>query len=213
MLLTIIIIIILFFICKIKEKDGFSNHDKWSPDLIHRFITYQQTTNTNAYQYNLEILQQQASPQEAEHLLQTGVWEWTDELQSLYLDKIKTNPIIKIEPQYALNHAMKIYNKTAALELLQWNTKEGEFLLYGGNPSSSSYITCSEKGMQQKKYTGAKNISNEDIPNYMPGFSFIKEPCNPCVAFNDIPDYSCPFKLNIKGDDTPSSIWSKLWNI
>jgi hypothetical protein len=37
--------------------------------------------------------------------------------------------------------------------------------------------------------------------------------CNPCVALNETPDYSCPFKLDIMGvKPGVSSVWSKLWS-
>jgi len=55
------------------------------------------------------------------------------------------------------------------------------------------------------------DIANEDIPNEMPGFSFIGKPCNPCAPLDN--DYSCPFRLNVKGDDNVSDIWKNLWNI
>ena len=56
-------------------------------------------------------------------------------------------------------------------------------------------------------------IKSEDIPKEMPGFSFVKNPCNPCVALNSPGDFSCPFKLNIKGDDSISNSWKKLWEL
>ena len=30
---------------------------------------------------------------------------------------------------------------------------------------------------------------------------------------NDNPDYSCPFKLNVKGNDEISDVWKNLWSI
>jgi len=47
----------------------------------------------------------------------------------------------------------------------------------------------------------------------MPGFSFVNGPCNPCSPLNDNPDYSCPFKLNVKGNDAISDVWKELWSI
>ena len=36
--------------------------------------------------------------------------------------------------------------------------------------------------------------------------------CDPCVALNDTPDYSCPFKLDIRGvKPGVSSVWQHLW--
>jgi hypothetical protein len=38
--------------------------------------------------------------------------------------------------------------------------------------------------------------------------------CNPCVALNDPPDYSCPFKLDIMGvKPGVSGVWARLWSI
>lgn len=38
--------------------------------------------------------------------------------------------------------------------------------------------------------------------------------CNPCVALNDPPDYSCPFNLDIMNvQPGVSSVWQKLWGV
>jgi len=66
---------------------------------------------------------------------------------------------------------------------------------------------------------GIQNYSVEPVDytkleNIIPGFMFTKCPCNPCVAMKMNPEYTCPFKLNVK--DRPSlisSVWQKLWNV
>jgi hypothetical protein len=46
----------------------------------------------------------------------------------------------------------------------------------------------------------------------VPGFKFLKDPCNPCLALNDPANYSCPFKLDIKDtEEGVSPVWSYLW--
>lgn len=239
--IIIIVFIIIFNIYTKNLHDGFQNYNtrKWSPDLIKRFNIYQTTMNNNKTQFDLEQLQRQATPEETEELLRTGFWPWPDDLKNLYIEEIWSSPIIKIDPQYALNYAMRIYNKNAVTELLSWNTKEGEFLLYGGNLGVSdgmpknvnNTIKCSTDTnnnnntvMKKKIYTGM-NLWNgymnsnttivkpEDIPKEMPGFSFVNGPCNPCIALNSDQDVSCPFKLNVKGNDTISEPWKKLWNL
>ena len=115
---------------------GFQNYYsdvKWSPDLLKRFNLYQQTVFLYSTQFDLDILQKQATPDEAEHLLATGFWPWPDDLKQEYIDKVWSNPIIKFSPQASLNYAMKRYNQNAARELLAWNSKEGHFLLYGAD--------------------------------------------------------------------------------
>lgn len=60
----------------------------------------------------------------------------------------------------------------------------------------------------------SQNISFHSLPDMIPGFKFIKGSCDPCVAFNNPPNYNCPFNLEVK--DKPegvSPIWQYLWNI
>ena len=57
------------------------------------------------------------------------------------------------------------------------------------------------------------SVNPEDIPKEMPGFSFVKGPCNPCSAFDG--DFSCPFRLKIRGRgiNDISEPWKQLWNL
>jgi hypothetical protein len=240
-IIFLLVISIILFNSFIKTKTGFQNNittsNKWCPDLIKRFNIYQTTMNKNKTYFDLDILQKQATPDEVEQLLDTGYWPWPDELKKLYIDKVWSSPIIKIDPNIALDYAMKIYNKNAARELLAWNTKEGEFLLYGGDLGVSdgmpknvhNTIKCStdSKGnsiMEKKIYTGMNfwngfmdvkttKVKPEDLPKDMPGFTFVKNPCDPCVALNSPGDFSCPFKLNVEGDDSITKPWRSLWGL
>lgn len=242
-LLIILLVIALIIYNSYTKKEGFNNNDsndsKWPIDLIRRFNIYQTTVNLNKTQFDLDLLQKQATPQEVEELLKTGYWPWPNDLKEQYIEKVWSNPIIKIDPQYALDYAMKVYNKNAVRELLAWNTKEGHFLLYGGDlgvtdnedmpKNVHNTIKCSTDShgnsvMEKKVYTGM-NLRNgymnstttivnpADIPKEMPGFSFVKSACNPCVALNSPGDFSCPFKLNVKGDDHISAPWVSLWGL
>jgi len=238
LIISLLVISIILFNSFTKITDGFqNNYSNWSPDLIRRFNVYQTTMNKNKTYFDLDILQKQASPDEVEQLLETGFWPWPDSLKNDYIEKVWSSPIIKIDPQYALNYAMRIYNKTAVRELLAWNTKEGQFLLYGGDLGVSdgmpknvnNTIKCSTDSndnsiMEKKVFTGMNlwngfmnttttTVKPEDIPKEMPGFTFVKNPCNPCVALNSPGDFSCPFKLNVKGDDSISNPWKSLWQL
>jgi hypothetical protein len=229
--ITIIIISIIIFYPFIDKllnnllgiKEGFT----WSRDLVTRFNKYQDTVNLNNNQFNFKVLQDQASPEEAEQLLNTGYWPWSQDTQDQYYEAVWQNPIIKFFPGAALEYAMKLYNETAVKRLMSWNTKEGQFLLYGGKGGDNTVIKCSDddKPVLQKttldgynlwngyKNTTTTDITNEDVSKEMPGFSFVKNSCNPCSPLNDPADYSCPFKLNVEGDNEPSAVWKNLWNI
>lgn len=240
MLLLVIVIILTTMIFHTTSKNSFQNNNiqyKWSSDLIKRFNIYQTTMNKNKTQFDLDILQQQASPYEVEHLIKTGYWPWNDKLKYEYLNAVSSSPIIRIDPNYALDYAMKIYNQNAVRELLAWNTKEGQFLLYGGDlgvsngmPSNvHNTIKCSTDTngnsiMEKTIYTGINlwngymnsvttTVNPENIHKDMPGFTFVNKTCNPCVALNSPGDFSCPFKLNVRGNNTTSYVWRSLWGI
>ena len=243
-LFILLIIGIIFFnsFTKVKYRlgleEGFVSNIRWPDELVQRFIAYQRTVNLNDHQFDLDILQKQASPEEAEHLLSTGFWPWPDHLKYEYLDKVWQNPIIKFAPSFALDYAMKLYNKTAARELLAWNFKEGQFLLYGANigvteempKNVNNSIKCvpdkDNNSFSIKKIVykdmnlwngymeyDIQNLKPEEIPEHMNGFSFVKTPCDPCVALNSPGNFSCPFRINDKGDDSISWPWKSLWNL
>ena len=227
--LTIIIIILISLYIVLNYifhefmsiKEGFT----WSSDLIKRFNNFQATVNDNNNQYNVDVLQEQASTEEVSELLNNGYWPWSAATKYQYQDAVWHNPIIKINVSDALDYAQKTYNETAAKRVMSWNTKEGKFLLYGGKDRlNKNIIKCSsdennESVMQKIRkdnyidnyIDSATTIQNNNIPNEMPGFSFAKGVCNPCVALRN--DYSCPFKLNVKGDTKVSPVWAGLWHI
>lgn len=218
-----------------KHLEGFDQvKNPWSKDLIARFNLYQQSINRNQVQFDLDILQNQATPEEAEELLKTGYWPWPKFLQDVYIHQVWNSPIVKVDPNHSLNYARTIYNKNAALHLLGWNEKEGEFLLYGvdngiteGMPKDvRNSIKCNSTGaksqLEKITYTGmnlwngymnydTEMILPKDIPKEVKGFSFIKGVCDPCAALDG--DNSCPFKLNVKGDETVSRPWKALWGL
>jgi hypothetical protein len=211
--IIIFLLVVIIIYNRKTFKEGFTQYKRlWSPELIRRFNIYQTTINNNVNQFNLEVLQQQATPEEAEHLIKTGYWPWNDSLKQQYIDHVWSSTIIKIDPQYALNYAMSLYNQKAATELLAWNSKEGEFLLYGATNKSGDIIKCSNE-LQSIIMKNDEPLSPENIPKEMPGFEFIRDSCDPCVAINNPVSNLCPFKLNIGGDDSISSPWKSLWNV
>jgi hypothetical protein len=94
---------------------------------------------------------------------------------------------------------------------------------------SDDIIKCNMKNsngaiLERIKYTGKGGIFGEqtsitspvdynNLEQIIPGFTFVKGPCNPCGAINENPDYSCPFNLKLKDDQTISNVWNKLWGL
>lgn len=220
----IFIFIILYFIrhnllepfTEKTQKTQKTQNTEWSKDLIDRFLKYQNTMSKNDYTYNLEILKQQVTPNEVEQYLKTGYWNWDNQLKNMYLEKVTSSPLVKIMPEYSLDYAMRMYTPSAIKQILAWNYKEGKFLLYGGKTINKNDFKCSsdpEPILQEIINGQPTNITNENIPNIIPGFSFINNPCNPCAALKNPMDTTCAFKLNVEGNNDISPIWAKIWNI
>ena len=93
---------------------------------------------------------------------------------------------------------------------------------------SDDIIKCNMKNpnnstLERITYTGKGGIFGEQTSNIIPvdytnlekiipGFTFLNGPCNPCGALNKNPDYSCPFRLNVKNNSSfVSSVWEHLW--
>lgn len=189
---------------------------EWPQELKDRFSQYQSTASANNYKYDLEILQQQVSAEEVEEYLKTGYWNWDEDLKQMYLDRIQSNTIIKSIPEQQLNDAMKKYTSEAIKILLAFDYKEGKFLLYGGKSINGNVVKCSNnpEPMLEEIIDGEPTIiHDENIPNVMTGFTFIDNPCNPCVAINDPIHAKCAFKLNVLGNADISPIWAKIWGI
>ena len=244
--LLLVLACLYYYLIYIKVIDGFSNkveNKGWTTELKDKFIKYQSTVFENNYQFNVNELEKQASPEEVEHLFKTGYWPWPDDLKYLFLDAVAKRPIIKAVPGEALDDAMKLYNQNAARKLLAWNTQEGEFLLQGiiipedkqsqVNKSflsrNKDTIKCGKDGLVKTRYNGYSILSrvetpiaNEEVPKEVPGFTFVKNPCNPCVALED--NFSCPFNINMKTNNKintlevdkksgMSTVWKQLWGL
>ena len=216
-----IVFVYIFWNKIVKVKRSFVEGFTWSKPTLTEFTIYQRTANPNT-QFDLQMVQEQASESEAQHLFETGYWPWKKDTEYLYMDAVSKNKIVAISPQASLDFVKRVYNENAAKQLLSWNTKEGAFLLNGGINGPHTKIQCSNGKMTKTTlngynlWNGYKNIdtsviSDAEIPNEMPGFSFIKEPCNPCIGLEN--DYSCPFQLKMENDKYVSPIWQKLWNL
>ena len=111
---------------------------KWSKDTMDKFFQLQKSRYPTA-EFNMDVIQNQATEQEALTLIQTGFWPWSKETQDLYVNSIVQSKVIKTAPDEALTEAMKLYNETAARLMMSWNTKEGQLLLMGADLGASKY--------------------------------------------------------------------------
>jgi hypothetical protein len=95
---------------------------------------------------------------------------------------------------------------------------------YNNNNKQTDKNSSEDLSLQEIEYQGndgilynhVKKITPVDYNNLeklIPGFTFLKGPCNPCEALKNPPNYNCPFELNIRGTKKGvSPIWDYLWN-
>ena len=217
-----------------KKKEGFQGG--WSDQVIADFKEFEASRNPNV-QYDLNVLQRQATEDEARQLFETGQWPWSKKVKQLYMNAVGGSENISIDPGIALSDAQAIYNENAIKEVLAWGSKEGVFLTSGaviGHPKNmpqniNNLVRCgtADDGsavMQKIEYLGYNGINSTmdkkitelspaDIPKELTGFSFINSECNPCVTLNDVPEYTCPFKLDVGNGNEVSDIWKIMWGL
>jgi hypothetical protein len=233
------IFVILYQAFSLSKSHGREGFTEWSSQLQADFINFENTHNPN-FQFDMNIIQKQASPEEVEYLIKNNKWPWSDSVKAMYKDAIMRNSVISMDPGVAMDVAQTIYNETAVKQMLSWNTKEGAFLLTGvtvghteGLPDNiNNIVRCGlsdsngNGGAVMEKITNVgyngingsmiqniSQVSNADIPGLVPGFKFLKGECNPCVALDDPANYSCPFSLNVGDGGEVSTIWQDLWGL
>lgn len=133
-----------------------------------------------------------------------------------------------------------LYNQTAINRILSLKAPEGDFLMngvyvenkleketitdnlgsfamYSGQLPTTTYsnsYVCNN-GVMSKRVGGTYNYNYEpvnisELPELIPGFKFVKGVCDPCVALQGVPDYSCPFTI---GEKSTTNIWKRLWGL
>ena len=83
-----------------------------------------------------------------------------------------------------------------------------------GNATLERIKYTGRGGIFEQQTSSSQPVDYNELENIIPGFSFLNKPCNPCVAINESPDYSCPFKLVVKNKPPfISDVFQYLWNI
>ena len=126
LLIFIVIYRILTLSSKMNSKEGFT----WNQTSINNFLDIQKLINPQIV-FDASEIQKQASQKEVNYFIENGQWPWTNETKELYKQSLNTNPYVRTSPEDAINTISTIYNEKAILEMLSWQTKEGQFLLNG----------------------------------------------------------------------------------
>jgi hypothetical protein len=123
-----VLFIILYQISN--KREYLSQQNKWSDKTIYDFLLFQKKINPGIV-FDTSIIQEQSTESEAKELLKTGMWPWSSNVKQLYMDAVSHNPYIRTSPEDSTNNARTIYNQNAILQVLQIQSKKGQFLLNG----------------------------------------------------------------------------------
>jgi hypothetical protein len=121
--------------------------NKWSESVIKEFIRVQAAQNQDVI-FDMDMIQLQATQKEAEELIKTGMWPWSQRTQDIYFDAISRSTMSKKGPLKSMNNDRTIYNENAILQMIALNDKEGQFLIEGARVpgTSPSYDPYSGRG-------------------------------------------------------------------
>jgi hypothetical protein len=156
--------------------------------------------------------------------------------RSIYCEAIIKNLLAMKAPEGKfLLHGVLVRNRSRTGGNVADSSGEGTYGVESGLISQKQdLIRCNgPSGMQRISYTGAydgitgvriktvENLNYVDLPDIVPGFSFLDSPCNPCSALSDDPlnKYRCPFSIArengnggyYEGVGALSDIWKVLW--
>jgi hypothetical protein len=111
--------------------------NQWDVSIIKDFIRTQAAQNPDVI-FDMDMIQLQATQKEAEELIKTGMWPWSQRTQDIYTDAISRSTMSKKGPLKSMNNDRTIYNENAILQMIALNDKEGQFLIEGGRVPGTS---------------------------------------------------------------------------
>jgi hypothetical protein len=122
------------------DDETLQNGAGLTADSKLNFLRIQDTINKQKV-FDMNVLETQATQEELDYFNKHGKWPWSRRVINLYKESVRNNPFIRTVPEQAANYARTIYNQSAILRLLSYQTKEGDFLLNGvlvKDPSGNS---------------------------------------------------------------------------
>ena len=194
------------------ERNAVYTVTTWPQQTITNFINFQKVHNPNLT-FDINILQQQATAAEVQSLFENNIWPWSDDIKQMYQDAMANNWNVSVSLGSSLNTAQSIYNQTAIMELLAWNTKEGEFLIDGAvigqsanMPSNvNNIVRCSSSSSSSSSSSGSSNILEQVIyTGYNSISGNLQSQVTP-VSNSDIPSIVNGFQFLGTGSCNPCS--------
>lgn len=119
-----IVLLLLYRFSQLSNKEAFTN------ESVNTFLQIQNTINKQKV-FDMNVIDTQATQRELDSFNKDGVWPWSPQTIALYENAVKHNPYVRSIPALSTDNARTIYNESAILRILSYQTKEGNFLLNG----------------------------------------------------------------------------------
>ena len=113
-----------------ENQQNSKTYDNFTQDSKLNFLLIQNTINRQKI-FDMKKIETQASQEELDYFNKNGMWPWSQKVIDLYKEAIVRNPYIRTDPDDAVNYTRTIYNESAIIRLLTYQTKEGQFLING----------------------------------------------------------------------------------
>ena len=152
-LITFMVLLLFQTIFSKIQKEGFT----WDQHLTQQFLDLQSSINPSIV-FDPEEIRRQASEKELEYFIKHKKWPWSKNTENLYIEALNRNPYIRTFPDDAISVVRSIYNERAILEILSWQTKEGNFLIKGVHVRSNK----EDNNNVKRRVIGNNNNDDDD---------------------------------------------------
>lgn len=204
--LFLLLLLLLYFV----KKEGFTvTPTSYSTQTVQSFTNYLKSKNINDSVIKTTITDYEAVgvPEASiNSYISTGKWPYSKEFTSAYLKSSSKNKMedLNLPEEIVVKNVAKLQGNMSLSSLRPFNLMCKTDA--SGNSIGEGIYTI--KNSQPDEY-----VSGDDLLIKAPGFTFLKEECNPCDILNN--EYDCPF--SVPGSDKkpllPNSMLRYVWNI
>lgn len=132
-ILAIILIILFQITHPLKLKESF-----WNPESANTFLQIQNTINRNK-NFDLSILQKQASQKEVDYFNKHGMWPWSKRVKDWFIAATNQNTYIRSYPPDEMIKARTVYNENAIQQVLSSKVLDRGIILQTYDPDLSGF--------------------------------------------------------------------------
>lgn len=152
-----VVAIILIILYQISHPLPFYKESFWTPESADTFLRIQTTINRNK-NFDLSVIQKQASQQEVDYFNKHGKWPWSQATKDLYISATNKNTYIRSYPPDSLIQAQTVYNENAIKQILSSKIFDRGIIWIPSTPDLSGFGTFALPSGLKTKITNPESI-------------------------------------------------------